>query len=167
MHVRVPRHLFLACALAASFALGLSLSPAEAAGSHPGAWGLVFGHDTSCALGRASTNDATERGGGVTANFRGCDASNARRSVPPRYLQTRAFIVNHASGEVCGDSGWRTHSATASSIDASTPRERYTPGCEAPNKYSGYSYSVRVTDAGKKYLRARSAGAYWFPSWLA
>lgn len=145
-------------------ALGASVSPAVAAGSHPGSWVKIFGHSTSCSLGRASTNDATERGGGLTNNYEGCSASNNAQSVPAGYLRTRAVVVNSSSGLVCGDSGTLVNTSTSSSRNASTARD--TTGCESPRNYLGYSYNSRRSDAGYLYTVERAAPAYYFPSWL-
>jgi len=161
------KSLVLSALSLACIALGVSISPAVAAGSHPGPWAKIFGHSTSCSLGRASTNDATERGGGLTNNYEGCSASNNAQSVPAGYLRTRELVVNSSNGLVCGDSGTLLNTSTASSRDASTAREYYTTSCESPRNYLGYSYNSRRSDAGYLYTVERAAPAYYFPSWLA
>lgn len=157
----------VAMAAALAVSAGLLVSPAFGAGSHPGPFGKVFGHSTSCALGRASTNDATERGGALTNNYWGCSSSNAARSVPPNYLGARAFVIHAASGVVCGESTTYWNTSTTWTRDASTSREYINGYCEYAAYYYGYSNNFRRTDSGEIWGLPRTANAYWFPSWLA
>lgn len=152
-------------AAAARFAVGVTISPAMA-GSHPGPWSKIFGHSTSCALGRASTNDTTERGGGLTNKYEGCSASNDRRNVPPGYLATQAQVRNASSGVVCGQSSIFYNTTSDWTRNASTAREYNTSSCEAPRTYRGIAFNGRRSDAGDWNTIATGAGGYYFSSWL-
>lgn len=156
----------IAMAAAVAFSLGLFVSPAFAAGSHPGTFAVVFGNSTSCALGRASTNDATERGGALTNNYAGCSSSNSYRSVPPYYLGSKAYVVSSYDGTVCGESSTYWNTSTTYTRDASTPREYYNPSCENPGYYNGVSNNYRQSDAGSIYGLRRVANGYYFQSYL-
>lgn len=147
------------------FGLGLTASPALA-GSHAGSWGTIFGNGSSCALGRASTNDTTDRAGALAANFQGCSAANSRKSVPPYYLGAQAVVFKASNGAVCGVSGVAWNTTTASSRDASTPRTSYANGCDAPGVFIGAANTYRDSDAGVIHKLDRIAGAYYFDSSL-
>lgn len=148
------------------FITGLLASPAIAA-SHPGVYAKIFGHSTSCALGRASVNDSTYRGGALTANFVGCSSSNARRSTPPSYLGARAYVVRNANGAICGTSSLKWNTSTASSRDASTPRTSYNNSCDMTGYYFGLADNYRRSSAGAIYVRQdRVSNAYYFNSSL-
>lgn len=164
--VHVKRSIVVAMA-ALAFSVGLFISPAFAAGSHPGPFATVFGNSTSCALGRASTNDATERGGALTNNYWGCNSSNGARNVPANYLGARAFVAHATNGAVCGESATYWNTSTTWTRDASTSREYYNAYCFAPGYYFGLAVNFRKSDAGNIYVRNdRFANAYWFPSYL-
>lgn len=153
--------------LTLAFGLGISVSPARAAESHPGPYATVFGHSTACTLGRASVNEASEKGGARTSNFYGCSSSNPTRNLPPYYLGAKAFVVRNSSGVVCGESYLYWNTFATWTRDASTSREYYGTGCESPGYFFGWAWNYRDSDAGTVYRRTdRVSNAYYFPSWM-
>lgn len=161
----MKRSLIVAAA-ALAFVVGLSVSPAFA-GSYPSNFAKVFGHSTSCALGRASTNDTTERAGALTNNYAGCSSSNAHRNVPVKYLGARAFVLNSSNGAVCGasDTAWNT--STTWTRDASTAREYTNTSCASPRNYFGVAWNYRKSDDGNLHLLDDRYAPYrFFSSYL-
>lgn len=148
-----------------AFLMGSVVSPAFAT-SYPGAWKKIFGHSTSCALGRASVNDSTQRGGALTSNFKGCSSSNAALAVPSGYLGARALIVNNSNGAVCGQSSTIWNSTKASSRDASTLRTSGSSSCVYAGYYFGRATNYRNSDSGVMHiLNDRVSGtAVWMPA---
>lgn len=135
-----------------AFALGMSIAPAVSA-SYPGPYAKIFGHSTSCALGRASVNDSTDRGGAYTANFNGCSSSAGARAVPAGYLRARAYVVRNSNGAICGVSSLLSNTTSAASRDASTPRTSYSNYCDMTGYYFGAAVNCRDSDAGDRYCR--------------
>lgn len=152
--------------LGIAFGAGLLVSSASAT-SYPGNYAKVFGNSTSCALGRASASNSSDRGGAFTANFQGCSSSNARRSVPANYLGSRAYVLRVSNGALCGVSALYFNTSTASSRDASTPRTSYANGCDVPGNFVGNADNYRRSDAGGLYLREdRLSPSVYFNSYL-
>lgn len=152
--------------LIAAFCVGFGVAPAFAT-SYPGSWKKVFGHSSSCTLGRASVNDSTDRGGALTSNFKGCSASNDPRSVPVKYLGANAYIRNYNNGAVCGSSGTKSNMSVASSRHASTLRASNSSSCTQAVCYFGQATNYRDSDSGVMSVRDDrvSNGAVWMPAW--
>lgn len=133
----------------AAFVVGL-LAPAAYATSYPTAWNTIFGHSTSCALGRGSVNDTTHKSGASTVNRKGCKAGNAAVTVPPGYIlaQTQLVKVTSSTWHYCsyntGD--WNsTVTATLTYTSALVP-SAYCPAKNAD--YFGASAHWRHKAAG-------------------
>lgn len=140
MKVRI----LIALATVPAFLLGMSVSSAYATSAQSG-WYKIFGHSTSCGLGVASINPATNKVGGVTENRDGCSHSYEYRAVPARYLGIRTLLVRQDTLKVCGDSGLAFNPTTDESITRTVawqPRE----GCPLLVDYFSETSNYRDTD---------------------
>lgn len=127
--------------------IGVFASPA-AATIHPSNWKKIFGHSTSCAIGRSSINDGTKTANALTRNHRGCDSSNAAVAVPARYLGARAVLIRASDNAVCGDTQDRWNSSGESRQSASVGSKFASCGAAV---YVGGAINKRKSDAGAVY----------------
>ena len=141
------RRLVLPVIAAIGLLIGLLASPA-AATVHPSNWKKIFGHSTSCAIGRASINDSNKTANALTRNHRGCSSSNALVGVPAKYLGARAVLIRASDNAVCGDTGDRWNSSGESGQSASV-RSKFAH-CGAAVYIAG-AINKRKSDAGAVY----------------
>lgn len=140
------------CTIVVSFAVGIGLSPAFAAGSHPTAYVKLFGNSTSCAYGRASVNDDSRRAGSKTSNFAGCNTSNSHRNVPAGYLGAYFEVRSNATGKTCGIGTMQYNGSSAWTKERTTPiTSQSESNCPLPGMYFAVSQNVRWSDAGDPY----------------
>ena len=154
----------LSCLVAASFSVGVGLSPALGAGSHATSYAKIFGSSTSYAYGRASINDATFKAAAKTSNYAGCSTSNAHKNVPAGYLGTQAIIRNNNTGATCGTANVQYNSSSTWTMERTTSiTSGSESNCPLPGYHYGVSYNLRVSDAGDTYYVTRqTASAYHF-----
>lgn len=134
---------------AAGFFLGILVPPAFGT-SHTTSWVTIFGHSTSCALGRGSINDTTHKSGAVTVNRLGCNANNAAVGVPGGYLTAATQIYRYSQGYFCSNLqvGINPSSSPQSSSVTETSALVVSAYCPATAAYQGLSSHIRKKAAG-------------------